>query len=402
MENNVENQIAEVVVNGLRFRNWESVRVEIYADDPHFIATLTVTESNNENKWKNVKIRPSDPAQVFLAGQKVIDGYVLQRQVSYNANFHGILIVVGHKNFDATQCSAPLKTSQMAGYPFSSIAKTLLKPYGIGLNLQNPPAGFERVFKDVNVTPGETVYELLERLARQRGAWISADTDGNYLIGGGDSNAQPIADLTEGKNILEANCIIRDDQIYSQIDVIGQQRGDDDVNGQQSSEPSASAKNPAATRFRNLTIFAEEPGTAKDFADRADTETMMRVGTSLNCMIRVPGWLDSSGKLFWIRNNYTVNSPMLLLYGVKLAAQTVVFEQNNSTGTTTTLTLVRPQALDNHGLVSIDDADSGSDEQTEPNASNASDGEKNNANSEDDLPGAAPVAASPTTDVSEV
>lgn len=383
-----QEEIAELVINGERFSAWETVRVDFDAQNPHSQATFTVAEAlSNQTVFSALRIRVGDRCQVYLAGIKVLDGYVFQRQACYNATMHGVLISACSKTFDAAQCSAPLKTSQMAGYPFESIARTVLSPYGIGIVIKNPPPGFDRPFKDVSIQPGETVFELVERLARQRGAWISGDENGNYVVGGGDPKAAPVADFEEGRNILSANCCYRDDVLYRFTDVMGQGRGDDNVNGAQSSQPAASVSNSSVQRYRNLYVVSEEPGSAQDMAVRADTETMMRLAQALTCMVTVQGWLRAPGQLWKVGTsgeNYSVKSPMLLLHGVKLAAQSVTFEQTNGGGTTTTLMLVRPEALSKSALGNGLSIDTGS-----------SDNQSTPENSSSELPGGAPSAASP-------
>lgn len=210
----------------------------------------------------------------------------------------------------------PLKNSQFRGYNFQQIAKSALAPYGLDLKIVNPPKGWDKAFKDVNVIPGDSVFSFLERLARQRGLFLFDDKNGDLNAGrlsGDDSGAE----LQEGRNILAANCIIQDSALMAKnrYDIVGQQRGDDATGGDTARKPAAFIENKDAPRYGYKLFIAEEPGDAEDMKQRADHEMNKWLGDIIEAQVTVQGWRNTAGALWseTLGKQVHIVSPMLLL-----------------------------------------------------------------------------------------
>ncbi len=201
----------------------------------------------------------------------------------------------------------------------------------------------EKVFKDVSVTPGESVWSVIDRLARMRGMFVHDDENGNLVLGRAGSGSSG-ATLQEGRNILAATCVIRDDSAFGKIEAKTQMRGDDNTDDEKTRKLAGSVDG-SSDRHRPLLVPAEEPGDSDDMAARAQYERDVHLGSIIEVTVTVRGWRLSSGKLWTIRDIITCDSPMLLLSKVSLGIKTTVFSQADGMGTVTTLTLVRPEML---------------------------------------------------------
>src|SRR6185436_5698224 len=91
-------EVAEITVNGKRFRDWESVTVKLAEGESNPSAKFTVSEGAPLVKtFAEMQIRPGDHCTVTLAGELAFKGYVETRQVGYTAQQHGIeIIAVGY------------------------------------------------------------------------------------------------------------------------------------------------------------------------------------------------------------------------------------------------------------------------------------------------------------------
>lgn len=339
-------EIATIELAGGKFSTWESVRVELdFMDKATRSFQVQITEKTNKAAvWSTLRIKPGDECKVLLAGIPIISGgFVEQRQTAYDANNHGVLVAGRSKANDYVDSTVDRKNSHFRNKSFEDIAKKVLEPFGRSLKIENPPKDFDKKFKDVSTNPGETAHSFIERLARARGAFVRDDKDGNVVVGTASGKASGAVKLEEGKNIKSLNCLIRDDNIFSKIAAVGQQRGDDQVNGEQSRKPAAKTEG-AASRYRPLDVLADEPGDAQDMAARVEHERNVMLGNVIECQITVYGWLKNGSELWDVGETIPVLSPMALL-DHDLAIKTVVFMQDDKQGTVTLLTLVRPEAL---------------------------------------------------------
>jgi prophage tail gpP-like protein len=350
-----QEEFAEVVINGGIFRDWDSVKVIVpsggVSEGAYTRCELSVTEKlDGGQTFSALQIKPGDRATVILAGKLVCSGFVTQRQAAYDAQNHTVLIIVESQVSDLVDATIGLKESEFRDYPLKQIVDKIIKPFGIQSQVTGQSSNFDKKFKETNLHPGESVIDAIERLARMRQMQVHDDENGNLVLANGPQGQG--GDLVEGKNILSANCLIENRSAFSKVGVLGQQRGDDQTDDEKARKPAGSADTSTTTgvqRHRPLTIWAEHQGDSDDMAKRAQYEAAMRLATMIQARIMVQGWLQSSGDLWKIRSLVTVNSPMLPLYNYQLAVFTIIFAQDNASGTTTTLELIMPSAMGNIG-----------------------------------------------------
>lgn len=344
-------EVATVSLGGQQYSTWESVRVELdFMDMATRSFQVSITEKtdpetgqrlNSDAVWSAMQIKPGDACTVALAGIPVINGFVEQRQTGYDGNHHGVLVAGRSKTNDYVDGTIDRKSSHFRKKNLEDIAKQILQPFGLQLRIVNPPKNFDKKFEDVSSNPGETAHSFIERLARARGAFVRDDKDGNVVIGTADGQASGVR-LVEGENIKTMNCLIRDDNVFSKIAAVGQQRGTDQVWGEPSRKPSAVVSG-ASSRHRPFDILVEEPGDAEDMKARVEHERNVMLGNIIEATIQVQGWLKNGAELWDVGETIPVYSPMAML-DHDLGVKTVVFSQDES-GTFATLTLVRPEAL---------------------------------------------------------
>lgn len=337
---------AEVEAGGQIYKEWTGVTVSRgLSGQGVSTAMLQAIEpsSGSGASYANIKLKPGDQVTVTLAGYRVFKGFVVDRQAVYDAQNHGVQIVAEAAYSDIVYSNAPLKGSQFRDYAFEPIAKKILEPFGLKLKIENPPKDVSKKFKDISVNPGDTAYSFLERLARMRGLHLRSGEDGEVIAGKMKDGSAPIADLEEGKNILSALIRISDRTAFSKAQFPGQQRGDDQTNGDAARKPAAFVEGSDSSRYKLLVVLPETPGDKDDMRIRADRQADDFMGAMINAQVTVQGWLKPSGGIWKEFETVRLVSPMGLMKH-SLGVQDVTYTQDQS-GTKTTLVLVRPEAL---------------------------------------------------------
>src|SRR6188768_3609187 len=168
------NEVAEITVNGMRFRDWESVVVKLSEGESNPTAKLTVSEGAPLVKnFAGLQIRPGDMCTVNLAGELAFTGYVETRQGGYTAQQHGVEIIAVGKSKALADGAAQTETQEFRKKSWKQIADEVVKPAGVQVvpktGLPNKP--FERA----SIPPGMSKFDFLEMLARQRGIILGSD-----------------------------------------------------------------------------------------------------------------------------------------------------------------------------------------------------------------------------------
>ncbi len=126
---------AIITVNGVDYKDWESVyvRCEVNAPYDYFRFSSAERDPIPQADWTKWQIKPGDACTVSLAGQQVIDGYVESRQVAYNATSHGIQIIGKGVPVWASKSSIASKNGNFDGMSVEEAARKVLAPFGTPL-----------------------------------------------------------------------------------------------------------------------------------------------------------------------------------------------------------------------------------------------------------------------------
>lgn len=335
-------EIATLIVNGLKFEDWESVWVQHRWGEGWPLFRFTAAErSDLPTDWHKLQFKPGDMCQIILGGRLAISGIILQRQTAYDANMHGVQLSGVGEQWAAVTSSIEIKNSNFDKMTLQQAADKALSPFGIkALPIGTLPS---EPFDALQSQPGELVFDFIDRIARMRGVTIGSDENGNVLLIG-DHTYPVVQQLTEGHNILKMQCIISNEQLSSEYSVTGQRKVEDGSGPRKSAEMQAKAK--GSLPLKKVTeVVAEQPvKTEAELEKRAYYESINHEGTLITANVTVQGWLRGNGDLWRTGDDVIVYSPMAMLNMV-LKIQTATFAQDNKAGTTTTLELVLPWKL---------------------------------------------------------
>lgn len=286
-------------------------------------------------------IRPGEKCTLKLGDETVITGYVDDAEPAYDKEARSLSI----RGRDATgylvDCSAIHKAGQWANTPLDRIASGVCAPFGIKVKVETDVG---KPFHSYGIDPGETVFDCIERAARQRAVLLISDGDGNLVITRAGNERAGTA-LIEGQNILHAQGRFSWKDRYSIIKVLGQERANDYFYGEHAAGASASIKDDAITNYRPLIVHAESHGAGATLRDRATWERNVRMGRGNRGTITVQGWTDGDGKLWQPNTLVTVDSSFLYLRNAEMLIVGCLHTLDSG-GSRTALSIVQPEAFD--------------------------------------------------------
>jgi prophage tail gpP-like protein len=329
-------EVATIVVGGRKWDDWTSVKVE-----NRYAEAFDLFTFSNVERPAAIQFKPRDECAIYLGGVLAITGVITVRQVAYDPNNHGVQLMGKGVTFWASRSSIIDETGSFDGQTFEQVAKTLIKPFGIGVKVIGTLNSIP--FEKLQIEPGEKLWDCLERLARPKGIVMGSDAFGNALLIG-DHAATVDDSLIEGVNIKSMKCIVSIEHIHSDYLVRGQKAASDESNGADASQQEGKVPG-TAPRYSPLLTPAEQPvSTQGEMQDRARNEAVWHEGDLLQVVVTVQGWFRAGGGLWRAGSSVHVRSPMAPLDQV-LTIQNAVFSQDSASGTTTTLELVPPFLL---------------------------------------------------------
>lgn len=335
---------------GAVYSGWTEIRVtrSIKRGASDFDIALTDRWPGRTAPWP---IRPGADCIVALDGETVLTGYTDSRSPSFEATAHAVRAAGRSKTMDLVDCSAIVKGGQFRNYTLPAIARALAKPFGIGVTVLGDAGA---AFSEVQIEPGETCFDVIERLCRLRGLLVCDAAGGNIVIARPGSFGARNAPLVEsrqgangspiGGNLKSGRSVESFSGRYSDYIVRGQQAGTDYLSGSQASQPQGVARDDAVSRYRPRLIVAEAPGGGGDFQTRADWDAQHAAGLSLSASLTVAGWSDSAGALWTPGAVVHVDSPTL---GIdrELVIVTASYKRSAKDGTETELEVQPENAL---------------------------------------------------------
>jgi prophage tail gpP-like protein len=252
-------------------------------------------------------IRPGSSCRLLVGGDALIDGWMDTYAPSFDTEQHTVRVSGRSRTADLVDCSAIVPGGQFTGFDIAQIARALCKPFGVAVRVETSVGG---AFADVQVQQGETVHELLDRLAAQRGLLLTDGPDGALVIArAGDRRASGA--LVAGENILSASATLSHAQRHSRYLVKAQAAGSDTWSGTAASEVQGEVADPAVTRYRPLLLVAEAQADGVSARDRACWECLSRAGRGTQASVTVQGWRQPDGRLWTPGEQVPVKAPWL-------------------------------------------------------------------------------------------
>lgn len=342
-----------LVVEGTKFEDWESVWVQHRWSDGWPLFRFTAAErADMPTLWTALQFKPGDACTITLGGQLAITGIILTRQTAYDASNHQVELAGAGRTWAAGTSSVDAKKANFDNMTLKQVAD---KAYGdVGVTVRQIGTLDETPFPHLQATPGEQVFDFVDKQARNKGATLGSDHLGNMLLIG-EHSGQVVQQLVEGQNIKKMQCVISNEMMADVYSAVGQGANAEQLSAATSAEMRKDINSEVYKGyFKFIQTPLEHPPMSQAEVDaRAFYEKRLRDGTQITAHVTVQGWLRDGIDLWRCGDDVQVTAPMAMLNFV-MKIQTLTFQQDTQSGTTTVLELVMPWKLADRAFRAVD------------------------------------------------
>ncbi len=268
-------------------------------------------------------------------------GYIDTIDNGYDHKRSNILISGRDRVADLLDCAAVVDGAhEYKNQKLNAVIEAILKPYAIPLTVS---ADIGKEFTRIAINPGETAFELIERVCRYRAILpISDGVGGLHLVK--PSTEDTGVSLIYGENILQASASMDYRDLFSEYIFKAQSEADDFTTAEKSASPIGRAIDDKVKRYRPHVEIAEMQGHSQTLSERAEWQKKFNRARALKVSCTVQGLNVSKNGELWMPNTIVhVKCPKLQLDRSMLITA-VTFKQDSSTQTTLDMTL--PKAFD--------------------------------------------------------
>jgi prophage tail gpP-like protein len=326
---------ATLFVNGAIYGGWEDLKIvrELNAAAGDFTLQLTDRWQVGQEPWR---IQAGDAAHVHLGKSPIATGYIDKVEASISASSRTITISGRSKTGDIVDCSVE-GASEYSGLTISEIAKKLCAPFSLSVTVIGDAGA---PFDKITVQPGETVFTLIDRLARERKLLMYPSLDGNLVLST-VGNRRAASEIRQGANLLSGKSTFDNSNRHSVYKVLGNGFGFIG-DATQAASPTGQASDAGITRYRPLVLVSENAVNDGTSGDRASYESNLRAAKALKAEVQVQGWYQAEGRLWNINEIVYLDAGFLGLRRDMLIEK-VEYNKGNA-GTTCSLSLIRADA----------------------------------------------------------
>lgn len=330
--------VAEIITleaSGGRWTAFENVQVRAHLNEAarQFRLVLALEAGGAGTAWT---FKAGTKVTIAANGSPLTVGYVDKYEPGFTAEQARVTVSGRSLSQDMIDSSAVHKTGRFENKTLADIAKDI-DPAGLGLTVEGQ---LDKIPK-AQITPGETAFQVLERLARQQGVTLTGGADGKIKASKGDAQRKRHAGgLVEGRNMKEADAVHDWTGRHSKVTVRGQRVIG---HGADALEIEAIARDSTVNRNRPLILVVPEDTDRTRAKDRAKHHRDRAAGRSLSASCIVQGFRDEAGEVWEPGRLVWVESPTLQIQQ-EMLVEGATFEQSNNGGSTTRLDLVDPRA----------------------------------------------------------
>lgn len=331
-------EVVTVVVDGARYSAFLSVQVRAGFDEAARAFELNIADEPGAAATHSI-FHAGAEVQVFANSDLLLAGYVDQKQPHLTATSATMRVTGRSKSADLIDSDVDHPTGYFEKMDMGQIAQAIGDGYGAKFIAKQVLPKIDQH----SITPGESIYRAVEKLARQHGMTLYGTPEGNIEITSpqGERHA---GGLIQGKNMLVANGDHNWSNRHSKYNFRGQRAVG---HGAKRLHLVASAKDGKVGRKRTKVVVHDDDATIGDLKKRTKNRRDRSAGNALKASISTVGFRDEGGaiwtpgKLLWVESPYLDIQQDMLIEAVDLS-------QSNQ-GSISLLQLVDPRAYGGKG-----------------------------------------------------
>ncbi|MDX1603767.1 MAG: hypothetical protein R3209_11905, partial [Salinimicrobium sediminis] len=212
-----------VSIGGAKFEGWTSFDITRSIESLTGSFSMSVTDEQERKNNLSWPLQTQKAVIIKVDDIPLINGYIDEVSPSISPEEHSITISGRDRTCDLIDCSADLVARKFSFNKTNilQLASALCEPFGIVVKV-SPGTDTSKVFK-LSVNTGESVFELLDRKAKESGILLTTDTSGALVL----SNSQRDVSYTSlelGVNIKSGDSSFNYENRFSAYRVIGQSK----------------------------------------------------------------------------------------------------------------------------------------------------------------------------------
>lgn len=328
-----ENEVA-ILIDGERFRFWDSVRITRSIDAMDIIEFSAPFESEAPGFRETFRPFSFKNMVVTVGGDPLFTGTMIAvNPVLENASK---TLSIGGYSLPGVlnDCTPPASMFGKQGSKLQTddqglreIATTLAAPFGISVEfLADQGSTFERVA----IEPGKKILPYLTKLAQQRNLIISSSSRGKLIFLQSSDGGQPVAKLQQGSApVLSVTPFFSPQEYYSHI------TGIEPVflgfGGSQ-----FPVKNPHLLGIVRPFTFNIPDTLDADIEQAVEAKVGRMFGNMASYSVSVATWRDPSGNLWEPNTSITLLAPDAMIYtSYEFIIRSIEFSKDSATETAT-------------------------------------------------------------------
>ncbi|MBL9102169.1 MAG: hypothetical protein JNL82_14490 [Myxococcales bacterium] len=233
------------------FVDWTSVAVTRSLDALADSFQLNIS-TGFRNGQPSMQIEEQDECQILLDDEVVLSGYVDTVDRKYDATSSTLSVTGRSRAGDLCDCTAIHKPWKNT--PGLTIASDLCKPFGIAVSSDVGPLPDERYFK---LGKSDTVFDVLDRLAREAGLRVVSDPDGSIRFTKTGITRYPDVLIATGYNVITGSMRRSAEERYSNYVFKTQIPSTDDFSGDAAASVKFSVVDDGVLRYRPLVVHVD-------------------------------------------------------------------------------------------------------------------------------------------------
>ncbi len=276
------------------------------------------------------------PVEIKATGDLVLSGYIDKRRPRVSAETAEMTISGRSKGQDAIDSSAKHETGDFKQKTPVEIGNAIAPP---GVTFKSD-IDLDKV--DYHLTPGETAFRAVEKLARAQGATLTGDADGSIRITNASKGPKKHAGgLFHPGNIESASADHDGSNRHSEYRVVGQKpKG----TGADALRLEGIARDAGVTRDRVLIVVHDDDADKERLKKRAKNRRNRAAGNGLKASVTVATWRDEAGQLWTPGQTVWTESEFLGLAQDMLIESVTLSQEAEGKGTQAQIELVDPRA----------------------------------------------------------
>lgn len=229
-------------------------------------------------------------------------------------------------------CPSENMRLDFSGQTFAQIARTLIKPFGLEIEL---PYGDTPIITQAKRELSQKVFDFLAGLAKSKGFILDSSKQGKIILDRANIDGEPILNIIQGDpNIIDIKPTYDGTKRFSSFMALSQSKGNGKIQSQPLQDKTVSAYRPM--------IFNANNNEKGDIQNAAKWERARSLSSSMTLSVDISGWRDKNNNIIMENNIVTVYFPKAQIHSeTRFLIEKVSLKQN---GKLASLDLVLPQA----------------------------------------------------------